>query len=82
MAACRKYFPGKYPAPNTDCDEYPFASTLEGAANWGNFRNYVVKPIGSKDNQDAGTQLGEFYAEQRILGDNGINDPFYVAVRP
>lgn len=82
VAACRKYFPGAYPAPGTDCDEYPFASTQEGAANWGTFRNYVVKPISSKDNQDAGTQLGEFYAEQRLLGDNGINDPFYVTVQP
>jgi hypothetical protein len=25
-AACRRYFPCLYPAPNTDCDEYPFAT--------------------------------------------------------
>jgi hypothetical protein len=81
-AACRTYFPGTYPGPNTDCDEYPFASTLEGSVNYGNFRNYVVKPIDSKDNQDAGHELGDFYAAQRILGDDGINDPFYVSVQP
>ncbi|MGW2693823.1 NucA/NucB deoxyribonuclease domain-containing protein [Streptomyces sp. NPDC001296] len=81
-AACRTYFPGKYPAPNTDCDEYPFASTQEGAVDIGGFRNYVVKPIDSDDNQQAGRELGDFYADQRILGSNDIHDPFYVSVQP
>jgi hypothetical protein len=86
-AACRRYFPGKYPAPNTDCDEYPFASTLQGATDitvpfFGVIRNYAVKPISSTNNQLAGTQLGMFYGAQRILGSSGINDPFYVSVQP
>lgn len=85
-AACRTYFPGQYPTPNTDCDEYPFASTQEGAVNIDilglAIRNYVVKPIDSDDNQLAGSQLGDFYAGQRIMGSSDINDPFYVSVQP
>ncbi|MFD7341956.1 hypothetical protein ACFV98_39230 [Streptomyces violascens] len=80
--ACRRFFPGRYPAPHTDCDEYPFASTTEGSVNYGNFRNYVVKPIDSDDNQAAGRDLGLFYATERLLGDDGFNEPFHVSVQP
>ena len=50
--------PGRYTRPSgKSCDEYPFASTREGA-----FNSY------------AGTDLGSFYADNRMLHD----DAFYV----
>jgi hypothetical protein len=87
QAACRRYFRGRYPSPGIQCDEYPFASTLQGAVNielLPNFiiRNYAVEPINGTDNETAGRQLNRFYAAQRILGSSRINDPFYVSVQP
>ncbi|MFZ3568413.1 NucA/NucB deoxyribonuclease domain-containing protein [Streptomyces sp. BH097] len=79
--ACVSSFPGQYPAPDTDCDEYPMASTQEGSVNKaGGVRDYVVKPINRTDNQDAGRDLNRFYAAQRIMGSDGWNDAFQVRV--
>jgi hypothetical protein len=58
-----------------DCDEYPFASTYEGAGSGGDFS---VRGISRSDNRLAGTRLGDWYNTFRILD----RQPFYVAVRP
>ncbi|WP_420162372.1 NucA/NucB deoxyribonuclease domain-containing protein [Nocardiopsis sp. CNT-189] len=58
-----------------NCDEYPFASTYEGAST-GDRRSFSARPIGADDNQEAGRRLQRTYYEQRIL--NG--DPFYVQI--
>ncbi|MEV8312002.1 hypothetical protein AB0P36_33000 [Streptomyces flavidovirens] len=52
--------------------EYPFASTAEGAARYkyegDEFRDdFSVRYIDSKENQEAGTRLGAWYQDDRIL---------------
>ncbi|MFI7224082.1 DNRLRE domain-containing protein [Nonomuraea angiospora] len=53
-----------------NCDEYPFASTLEGAASteW----DFSIRAIKAKDNQDQGNALGRFYAEFRVGDENSF----------
>lgn len=55
-----------------DCDEYPFASTREGAATG----NFDLRLVLREQNRRAGGFLSDFYIKQRIL--NG--DPFYVYI--
>jgi hypothetical protein len=57
-----------------DCDEYPFASTREGAASRGDFS---VRGIDSGQNQRAGRALNAWYNTFRMLD----GDQFYVVVR-
>ncbi|MFJ3879134.1 NucA/NucB deoxyribonuclease domain-containing protein [Streptomyces sp. NPDC090077] len=53
------------PAPSYQCDEFPFASTKEGAGKGdGNFSlRYVPQP----DNSKAGAALSKWYGQDRIL---------------
>ncbi|WP_240802836.1 NucA/NucB deoxyribonuclease domain-containing protein [Streptomyces sp. A1499] len=73
--------------PNTpaeQCDEYPFASTLEGAAHpeW----DFSVKAVPQRDNSIAGGLLGSYYNDDRILAWDPelpaqiANDRFYVHI--
>jgi len=64
--------PDEPPGP-CNCDEYPFASTEEGAAP---NRPFSVKRIDAKDNQRAGARLGNFFTSQRVIE----GDTFYVNV--
>lgn len=74
VRACQLYFP-LYSALGQDCDEYPFATTFQGAANGD---NYSVRAITASDNQLAGSRLStQFYGGQRILHDL---DRFYVMI--
>lgn len=57
-----------------DCDEYPFASTLQGAATARG--HFSIQVIEASDNRAAGGRLGNWYTNQRLLDD----DPFYVVV--
>lgn len=78
VAACRKYDP-LYPdrkALTLQCDEYPFASTLEGASNAG--ANFSVREIPADQNKAGGNALNAWYNTFRILD----GDRFYVVVRP
>jgi hypothetical protein len=64
-----------------DCDEYPFASTYEGAAYnlWnggGTAISYSSKPLSSSQNRAAGRALGVWYAVDHILERDG----FYVRI--
>ncbi|MEV0134859.1 hypothetical protein AB0H83_41185 [Dactylosporangium sp. NPDC050688] len=74
--------------PNLNCDEYPFASTYEGAYwstteadgdtnGWMQW-NGSARMIGEIDNQDAGNLYlnNRFYKANRILD----NDKFFVAI--
>lgn len=67
------------------CDEYPFASTLEGAAHpsW----DFSVKAVPKSDNASAGGMLQQYYLNDRILAYDydlpkppDINDRFYVEI--
>lgn len=55
------------------CDEYPMASTREGAATG----IYSRKMINAKDNSRAGSRLGTFYSDNRIV--NG--DAFWARIK-
>ncbi|MFD5897750.1 DNRLRE domain-containing protein [Streptomyces sp. NPDC060366] len=60
------------PAEGKDCDEYPFASTAEGAARYkyegDEYRDdFSVRYIDSTENQEAGSRLGAWYHSDRIL---------------
>ncbi|MBF8194059.1 hypothetical protein ITP53_52005 [Nonomuraea sp. K274] len=54
------------------CDEYPFASTHEGAASAG--YNMSVAIVECRDNNTAGALLNGWYDRERILE----KDPFWV----
>jgi hypothetical protein len=73
------------PTLGEDCDEYPFRSTLEGAASpdW----DFSVRAVNSTQNQSAGGSLAGFYNTDRILAwDQDMpypydtNDQFYVQI--
>ncbi|MFY9810910.1 MAG: PKD domain-containing protein [Aquabacterium sp.] len=53
-----------------DCDEYPFASTREGAAMPRTYGDASVRYISRSDNRSAGARLGAFLRKERLI------DPF------
>ncbi|MEU3982458.1 NucA/NucB deoxyribonuclease domain-containing protein [Streptomyces sp. NPDC026672] len=73
-----------FPKPGRECDEYPFASTYEGAAqyledNQPEYKNfYSVKSVSREDNNEAGARLGRWYDQNRILD----HDRFFVRIDP
>ncbi len=67
--------PSSIPRPEgEECDEYPFASTNQGAFTSGGA--YSSMMIDKDDNQRGGTDLAGFYLDNRIMS----NDPFYVQI--
>ncbi|MFH8378880.1 hypothetical protein ACH4A7_35765 [Streptomyces cyaneofuscatus] len=83
VAACRRYFGPDYTKGGKDCDEYPFATTYEGAAQAENDPfaeklNYSVMPVNARQNQDAGILLGQFMTKNRII--DGPEDGFIVKI--
>ncbi|WP_405419221.1 ricin-type beta-trefoil lectin domain protein [Streptomyces erythrochromogenes] len=60
-AACRKMTKGN---PSYQCDEFPFASTKEGA---GSGENFSVRYVPASANLSAGGKLSAWYADDRIL---------------
>lgn len=93
IAANRAASCGSPPSlPNLSCDEYPFASTHEGAASGGTARSFpncfFLDPpatgavgfsrcmIDAQQNSSGGTILGNTYWQQRILD----GDPFIVRI--
>jgi hypothetical protein len=69
--ACKNVHPG----PGQSCDEYPFASTDQGAALVppGDFR---ADAVNAKQNSQVGTNLGKFFLLNRIAD----RDSFYVEI--
>ncbi|MCC3650767.1 hypothetical protein LIX60_04590 [Streptomyces sp. S07_1.15] len=67
---------GDYSGTGLQCDEYPFASTKEGA-NAGDDR-YSARLIDGPDNEAGGRRLNSMYTANRILD----GDPFYVKINP
>lgn len=82
-AACFSQAPylltGLQPRPGwrQDCDEYPFASTEEGAAN--PFWDFSVRAVPLSQNRSAGGVLRWYYFSDRILYYD--HDRFYVEIR-
>ncbi|MFK0116824.1 hypothetical protein [Streptomyces sp. NPDC090994] len=75
--------PPKPDAP-VDADEYPFATTQEGAGQRDGTGaitgNFSVQWVDSQENRKAGRQLRDFYRTERIL--YGNQDEFYVRIVP
>ena len=61
--------------PGKSCDEFPFASTYQGADMEG-AGDFSARMVDAQDNSRAGTKLGQAYRENRILD----GDAFWVAV--
>ncbi|MFC5833298.1 NucA/NucB deoxyribonuclease domain-containing protein [Nonomuraea insulae] len=58
------------------CDEFPFASTIQGAANADG--HFSVHAVNHQQNIDQGHVLRSFYAHYRVGGDN----QFWVSIEP
>ncbi|MBH1938966.1 hypothetical protein I5Q34_32695 [Streptomyces sp. AV19] len=84
IAQCVRYWGKKYSQGNKlQCDEFPFASTYEGAAqpqyDSGAVKdNFSVQPLVAKENQNAGSLLRSFLQKYRILFGN--DDAYIVKV--
>jgi hypothetical protein len=65
------------PGPDQDCDEYPFASTFEGAGD--DHISFSVRAVDHSQNCAAGALLGWYYTTDRILYD--WVDEFWVEIR-
>lgn len=82
---CTKYFGDTYSQGGTkECDEYPFATTYQGAAGSDydprqDPNNFSVMPVAKAENGAAGTLLGQYYTLNRII--DGPDDGFMVAIR-
>ncbi|MFD5223345.1 DNRLRE domain-containing protein [Streptomyces tendae] len=66
---------------NLDCDEFPFASSYEGAARHqyeGDeyLNDFSVRYIDPTENQEAGRRLGAWYDNDRILS----HDPYIIRI--
>ncbi|MFI9310609.1 NucA/NucB deoxyribonuclease domain-containing protein [Streptomyces triculaminicus] len=64
----------KQPKSGQQCDEYPFRTTLEGAASkdW----DFSVRAVDRSDNASAGSRLKLYVLHERILRwDAGLADP-------
>lgn len=81
---CKRYWGANYTQGGAlECDEYPFASTYEGAAEHdydadARKFNFSVKPIPKADNGAGGNLLRSFYAKNRML--DGMGDGFIVKI--
>ncbi|MDT6984873.1 hypothetical protein ACFSUJ_21055 [Streptomyces lusitanus] len=81
---CKRYWGANYTQGGTlECDEYPFASTYEGAAEPefdadAKKFNFSAKPIAKDDNQAGGLILKSYYAKNRII--DGMDDGFVVEI--
>ncbi|MEV6983688.1 DUF4082 domain-containing protein [Sphaerisporangium sp. NPDC051017] len=83
---CKYYFRGKYPnasdpkrlpvSAGLECDEYPFASTYQGAATANGA--YSVRAVNGRQNNAQGDALKRFYADYRV----GAENPFWVLIEP
>ncbi|EPH46038.1 hypothetical protein ABT390_02370 [Streptomyces aurantiacus] len=78
--------PGSAGPGKKQCDEYPFRSTLEGAAEHqydpdARKFNVSAKPVPAEHNRDAGLLLKGFYAKNRMLADTE-DDAFLVKITP
>jgi hypothetical protein len=81
---CKRYWGANYTQGGArECDEYPFATTYEGAAEHdydadAKKFNFSVKPIATADNGAGGNLLLSFYAKNRII--DGMDDGFIVKI--
>ncbi|AZM58107.1 hypothetical protein DMA15_34535 [Streptomyces sp. WAC 01529] len=80
---CKKYYGADYAEGGKECDEYPMATTYEGAAqskydHRAHPKNFSVKPVPGPSNGAAGILAGQYYDKNRIL--DGPDDGFLVKI--
>lgn len=78
---CKRLYGANYTDGGNDCDEYPFASTYEGAnripSTWNPDATFAVMALNGSQNKSAGSTLLAFYNRDHMLH----GDPFYVSIR-
>lgn len=79
VRTCVKYWGKNYTAGKKECDEFPFASTYQGAAQKKSepkapADNFSALPIPKTENGAGGTMLALFYDQERLL-DGLHSDP-------
>ncbi|WP_327258108.1 NucA/NucB deoxyribonuclease domain-containing protein [Streptomyces sp. NBC_01244] len=67
--ACKALSPSGTPV-GKECDEYPFASTMEGAGLGDG--NFSVRYVTSSDNNTAGQWLATWYKDERVINREGF----------
>ncbi|MFF4219718.1 RICIN domain-containing protein [Streptomyces nondiastaticus] len=90
IAACKKYYGDDYakasiPGKDAECDEFPFRTTMEGAAQYeldparaSGPGNYSALPVIDGENRAGGILLSGFYTKNRVI--EGYDDPFTVDI--
>ncbi|MEV4020491.1 NucA/NucB deoxyribonuclease domain-containing protein [Nonomuraea angiospora] len=85
---CRYYYEDRYNDPGyirlvdpkyqeLQCDEYPFASTAQGANS--ESYDYSLRALGKQHNGLQGSALNSFYTKYRVVNPG---DPFWVMIDP
>ncbi|MFD9075859.1 NucA/NucB deoxyribonuclease domain-containing protein [Streptomyces lasiicapitis] len=81
---CKKYFGEGYTeGGRKECDEFPFATTYQGAAEWrynqqADRYNFSVKALPKKANGAAGNLLRDYYDKNRLI--DGPDDGFLMKI--
>ncbi|MFJ2875812.1 NucA/NucB deoxyribonuclease domain-containing protein [Streptomyces sp. NPDC087298] len=80
---CKRYWGANYADGGKECDEFPFASTYEGAAIEEydihvEKKNYSAMPLDGAQNGAAGNLLAGFYMNNRMI--DGPEDGFIVKI--
>ncbi|MEV6699312.1 hypothetical protein AB0M68_19390 [Streptomyces sp. NPDC051453] len=87
VKVCKKYWGTNYAQGGKECDEFPFSTTYEGAAqaltkydpqHKAPRNNFSARPIPKADNGAGGRLMADFYRVNRIL--DGANDGFTIKV--
>jgi hypothetical protein len=80
---CVKYYGANYTDGGKECDEFPFASTYQGASGSDHDvlqdpKNFSVMAIDGKSNQAGGNLLAQLYDLNRLI--DGPDDGFLVKI--
>ncbi|WSQ06360.1 hypothetical protein OG604_50615 [Streptomyces sp. NBC_01231] len=87
IKTCKKNWGNDYASGGRECDEFPFSSTYEGAAQAlrkydpqqkAPKNNFSARPIPKADNGAGGRLIADFYRLNRII--DGSNDGFTIKV--
>ncbi|MFJ1672987.1 hypothetical protein ACIOK4_42845 [Streptomyces bottropensis] len=87
VKACKKYWGNDYATGGKECDEFPFATTYQGAAqaleaydpqHKAPKKNFSARPIPKDDNGAGGRLMADFYRLNRII--DGSNDGFLIEI--
>jgi hypothetical protein len=87
IKTCEKYWGNNYASGDKECDEFPFATTYQGAAQTlekydpqhkAPKNNFSARPIPNDDNGAGGRLMADFYRLNRII--DGPDDGFLIKV--